>query len=118
MKVQVDCLSRSCTYHHLPPDQRSVWKDRFLFIRGELVWRPRRPSDVSGHWKTISKKFCLSSFTSTDTNLYVCVGRDFNRALLSGLIVRLWTRQILKIEATEHDYRVALSEVNLKASRL
>ena len=25
------------------------WKDMFLFIRGELVWGPRKPGGVSGH---------------------------------------------------------------------
>ena len=32
-------------------------------------------------------KICFSSIMSTDTNLTICVGRDFNKALPSGLIV-------------------------------
>ena len=31
-------------------------KDRFLFIRGELVWGPRGPGGVSSYWKATSKK--------------------------------------------------------------
>ena len=49
---------------------------------------------------------------------FVCVGRDFNKALPSGLIVEEQTRQLLQIESAELDYRVAFSEENLKASRL
>ena len=49
---------------------------------------------------------------------YVCAGRDFNRALPSGLIAEEWTRQLLEIAIGEHDYRVALSEAHLSASRL
>ena len=64
------------------------------------------------------REFCLSSFMSTDTNLYVCASRNFNRALPSGLIAEERTWQLLEIEAAEHDYRVALSKVNLKSSRL
>ena len=33
------------------------WKDRFLFVRGDLVWGPRGPGGVSGHWKATSKEF-------------------------------------------------------------
>ena len=62
--------------------------------------------------------FCLSSFTSTDTNVYVCAGRDYNKALPSGLIADDRTRQLLEITIAERDYRVALSEENLLASHL
>ena len=48
----------------------------------------------------------------------VCAGRDFNKALPSGLIAEERTRLLLEIDATEHNYRVALSEENLRASRL
>ena len=33
-----------------------VWKDRFIFVRGNLVWGPRGPGGVSGHWKATSKE--------------------------------------------------------------
>ena len=55
---------------------------------------------------------------STDTKLFVCAGHDYNKALLSGLIAEVQTRQLLEIAVTERDYRVALSEVNLRSSRL
>ncbi|KAL5573741.1 hypothetical protein UlMin_023338 [Ulmus minor] len=74
------------------------WKDRFIFVRGDLVWGPRGPGGVSGHWKATS--------------------RDFNRALPRGLIAEERTRQLLDIVVGERDYRVALSEENLRASRL
>ncbi|KAL5563464.1 hypothetical protein UlMin_033211 [Ulmus minor] len=74
------------------------WKDRFIFVRGDLVWGPRGPGGVSGHWKATS--------------------RDSNRALPSGLIAEERTRQLLDIAVGERDYRVALSEENLRASRL
>ncbi|KAL5580186.1 hypothetical protein UlMin_012628 [Ulmus minor] len=74
------------------------WKDRFIFVRGDLVWGPRGPGGVSGHWKATS--------------------RDFNRALPSGLIAEERTRQLLDIAVGERDYGVALSEENLRASRL
>ena len=48
----------------------------------------------------------------------VCAGQNFNKALPSGLIVKEWTRLVLEVNATEHDYRVAMSEENLRASRL
>ena len=32
------------------------WKDRFFFVRGDHVYRPRRLGDTSGHWKATSKK--------------------------------------------------------------
>ena len=50
----------------------------------------------------------------TNTNLYVCIGQDFNKALPSGLIAEERTRKLLEIEATECDYKVALSEENMK----
>ncbi|KAL5565346.1 hypothetical protein UlMin_028510 [Ulmus minor] len=74
------------------------WKDRFIFVRGDLVWGPRGPGGISGHWKATS--------------------RDFNRALPSGLIAEEQTRQLLDIAVGERDYRVALSEENLRVSRL
>ena len=49
---------------------------------------------------------------------FVCAGRDFNRVLPSGLIAEERTRQLLDIAVGERDYRVALSEENLRASRL
>ena len=53
-----------------------------------------------------------------DTNLFVFAGWDFNRALLSGLLAEERTWKLLKIDAAERDYRVALSKVNLKLSQL
>ena len=55
---------------------------------------------------------------STDTNLFVYVGRDYNKALLSGLIAEEQTRQFLEIPIAERDYKVALSEENLQASHM
>jgi len=55
---------------------------------------------------------------STDTNVFVCVGRDYNKALLSGLIVEERTQQLLEVAVGKCDYRVALFEVNLRSSRL
>ena len=49
---------------------------------------------------------------------FVRAGRDFNKVLPSGLIAEERTRQLLQIEAAERDYRVALSEENLKPSGL
>ncbi|KAL5574240.1 hypothetical protein UlMin_023837 [Ulmus minor] len=74
------------------------WKDRYLFVRGDLVWGPLGPGGVLGHWKSTS--------------------REFNKALPSGLIAEERTRQLLEVVAAERDYRVALSEENLKASGL
>ena len=54
----------------------------------------------------------------TETNLYVCVGQDYNKALPSGLIVEDRTRQLLEITIAERDYRIALSKENLWASHL
>ena len=51
----------------------------------------------------------LSSRMLTDTNLYVCAGWDFNKALSSGLIAEDRTRQLLEIAIAERDYRVAFS---------
>ena len=65
-----------------------AWKDTFISVKGNLVWGPRGPGSVSGHWKATSKKFCLSSCMSTGTNvLYLC------RSGLqqSGLIAEEWT---------------------------
>ena len=50
--------------------------------------------------------------------LVICAGHEFNKALSSGLIAEEGTRQLLEIVVVEHDYRVALSEENLKASGL
>ena len=41
--------------------------------------------------------------------LFICAGREFNKALSSGLIVEERTRQLLESVVAEHDYRVALS---------
>ena len=49
---------------------------------------------------------------------FVCASRDFNKAFSSGLIAKEQTRQLLEIAVAECDYRVALSEENLRASRL
>ena len=48
----------------------------------------------------------------------VCAGRDFNKALPSGLITEERTQQLLQIEVAERDNRVALFEENLKVNRL
>ncbi|KAL5573130.1 hypothetical protein UlMin_022727 [Ulmus minor] len=74
------------------------WKDRYLFVRGDLGWGPSGPGGVPGHWKSTS--------------------REFNRALPSGLIAEERKRQLLEIVVAERDYRVALSKENLKASGL
>ena len=50
--------------------------------------------------------------------LVICTGREFNKALPSGLIAEERTRQLLEVVVAERDYRVALSEENLKASGL
>ena len=50
--------------------------------------------------------------------LFICAGRDFNKALPSGLIAEELTRQLLGIVVAECDYRVALLEENLKSSGL
>ncbi|KAL5583527.1 hypothetical protein UlMin_015969 [Ulmus minor] len=68
------------------------WKDRFLFVRGELVWGPHGPSGASDHWRATS--------------------------LPSGLIAEERTRQLLEVGVAERDYRVALSETNLRSSLL
>ncbi|KAL5565741.1 hypothetical protein UlMin_028905 [Ulmus minor] len=68
------------------------WKDRFLFVRGELVWGPSGPGGASHHWRATS--------------------------LPSGLIAEERTRQLLEVAVAERDYRVALSETNLRSSRL
>ena len=31
------------------------WKDRFLFVRGELIWGPRGPGGTSDHWRATCK---------------------------------------------------------------
>ena len=70
---------------------------------------------MSDHWKATSNEFWVfSSIMSTDTNLSICAGRDFNKALSSGLIAKEWIQQLLEIVPAEHDYRVALSEENLR----
>ena len=38
------------------------WKDRFLFVRGELVWGPRSPGGASAHWKATSKETLFKLF--------------------------------------------------------
>ena len=50
--------------------------------------------------------------------LVIFSGRDFNKALPSRLIVEEWIRRLLGIVLVEHNYRVALSEENLKSSGL
>ena len=52
-----------------------AWKDRFIFVRGNLVWGPHGPGGMSGHWKVTSKIFCLSSCMSIDTNV-LCLCRS------------------------------------------
>ena len=49
---------------------------------------------------------------------FFCAGRDFNKALSSGLIAKEHTRLLLEVDTAEHDYKVALSEENLRASRM
>ena len=52
-----------------------TWKDRFIFIRGDLVWGPRGPGGMPSHWKATSKElFLVSSCILTDTNL-LCLCR-------------------------------------------
>ena len=48
----------------------------------------------------------------------ICAGRDFNKALPSGLIAEERTRKLLGVIVTECDCRVALSEENLRSSGL
>ena len=50
-----------------------------------------------------------SSCMLTDLMYFICAGRDFNRALPSGLITEERTQQLLSIAVGERDYRVALS---------
>ena len=54
----------------------------------------------------------------TDTNLFVCTNHDLNRAVPSGLIAEEHTRQLLEIPLAERDYRLTLSEHNLRANQL
>ena len=49
---------------------------------------------------------------------FLCAGRDFNKALPSGPIAEERTRLLLEVDAVERNYRIALSEENLRASRL
>ena len=53
-----------------------------------------------------------------DTNLFLCAYRNFNKAMLSGLVAEERTRLLLEIPFGERDYRVALSEQNLRVSHL
>ena len=55
------------------------WKDRFLFVRGNLVWGSHGPGGVSSHWKATSK-------VEIDTNLAICAGWDFNKVLPCRLV--------------------------------
>ena len=55
---------------------------------------------------------------STDTNRAICAGQDFNRALSSGLIAEERTRLLLEIVPAKHDYKVVLSEENLRSSQI
>ena len=64
------------------------------------------------------RKLSLSSLISTNTNLFVCAGRDYNKALPSGLIAEKRTWHLLEITVAERDYKVPLSKVNLRSSRL
>ena len=51
-----------------------AWKDRFIIVRGDLVWGPRGSCGVPGHWKETSKElFLLSSCMLTNINvLFLC----------------------------------------------
>ena len=61
------------------------WKDKYLFVKGNLVWGPHGPSGMSGHWKSTSKEILYFVPPCRLTLiLVICVGRDFNRALPSG----------------------------------
>ena len=63
------------------------WKDRYFFVKRELVYGPRGPRDAPVHWKATSKSlFCLSSLYLIDTNLFACADRDFNQVVPSGLV--------------------------------
>ena len=55
------------------------------------------------------RQLVLSSLMSIDTNIFFCADRDFNRAMLSGLVVEKRTRLLLEIPMGERDYRVVLS---------
>ena len=95
------------------------WKDRYLYVRGDLVWGPRGSAGVPGHWKSTSKEFFVVVVQCRLTLiLVICAGREFNKALPSGLIAEERTRRLLEIVVAERDYRIALSEENLKASGL
>ena len=49
---------------------------------------------------------------------FVCASRDFNKVLPSSLMAKERTRLLLEIDVVERDYKVTLSEENLRASRL
>ena len=46
---------------------------------------------------------------STDTNLFICADREYNKVVPSGHIVQEHTRLLLEIPLGERDYKVALS---------
>ena len=96
-----------------------LFRSRYLFVRGDLVWGQRGPGGVPGHWKSTSKKFFVFVMQCRLTLiLAICAGREFNTVLPSGLIAKERTQQLLEIVIAERDYRVALSKENLKASGL
>ena len=33
------------------------WKDRYFFVKGDLVYGPRGPGDAAEHWQTTSKRY-------------------------------------------------------------
>ena len=83
------------------------------------MYGPCGPGDASSHRKATSKSvFCLSSSYLTDINPLTCAYCNFNRVVLSGLMVEGCTLQLLEILIEESDYRVMLSKVNLRARHL
>ena len=71
------------------------WKDRYLFVRGDLVWGQRGPGGMPGHWKSTSKEFFVFVMQCRLTLiLVICAGREFNKALPSGLIAEERTRRL------------------------
>ena len=63
------------------------WKDKYFFVKGELVCGLRGLGDAPCYWKATSKcDFCLSFLCLTDTNHLSCEDHDFNWAMPNGLI--------------------------------
>ena len=82
------------------------------------MYGPRGLGDASIHWRLQVRQLVLSSLMLTDTNLFVCADCDFNKALSSGLVAEEHTQLLLEIPLGKSDYRVVLSEQNLRLSHL